>query len=159
MCCCGKPIINGELGYKWQPNDAPSVRQPNPPPLGERDELLYDEPGRCGGLNSHCHHYRLVLSGSMLDLLVRHGSGDERITLSTKKTLLETFKSLDPTARYWMLNCIHHTHREGKARGVSDTSFYWRKAASEGRIKTRKLRGQSGVKVTVLPEILQQPAS
>ena len=52
MCCCGKPIVNGEFGYKWQPNDAPGVRESDPPELCDGDELIYDEPGRCGGLDS-----------------------------------------------------------------------------------------------------------
>lgn len=48
MCCCGKPIVNGEFRYKWQPNDAPGVRESDPPELRDGDELVYDEPGRCG---------------------------------------------------------------------------------------------------------------
>ena len=45
MCCCGKPVINGEMGYKWQPEHSPIVRQPAPPALQDGDALLYDEPG------------------------------------------------------------------------------------------------------------------
>ena len=155
MCCCGKPTINGELGYKWQPNDAPSVRQPHPPEFQEHDELLYDEPGRCGGLDCHSHHYRLVSSSGMLVLVVSHGGGDERVNLSSTKALLESFKALDSTARYWMLHCIYHAYRHGKERGSSDTNLYWRTAAAEGRIKTRKLRGHDVVKVTVEPKTFQ----
>jgi hypothetical protein len=35
MCCCDQPTVNGELGYKWQPNDAPMVRRPDAPELLE----------------------------------------------------------------------------------------------------------------------------
>lgn len=49
MCCCGKPVVNGEMGYKWQPNDNPRICPVNPPALEENDQLLRDEPGRCGG--------------------------------------------------------------------------------------------------------------
>ncbi len=156
MCCCDKPTINGELGYKWQPNDVPIVRQLFSPDLREGEILLYDEPGRCGGLDSHSHHYRLVLSpGGSLELLVRHGGGEDRVSLSTKKTLLSTFAALDSTARYWMLNGIYHAYRDGEHRGSEKTHDYWQTAAKEGRIKTRKVRGQNAVKVTVAPKIIQ----
>jgi hypothetical protein len=62
MCCCGTPVVNGEPGYKWQFNDTPGVRPVNAPSLNDNDQLLRDEPGRCGGLDSHSHHYRLVKS-------------------------------------------------------------------------------------------------
>lgn len=58
MCCCGCPVVNGEPGYKWNPKDTPTVRPVDPPLLNDDDQLLRDEPGRCGGLDSHSHHYR-----------------------------------------------------------------------------------------------------
>ena len=75
MCCCGTPVVNGELGYKWNSTDKPGVRPVDPPSLKDNDQLLRDEPGRCGGLDSHCHHYRLVKSYGSLILLVRHVGG------------------------------------------------------------------------------------
>ena len=62
MCSCGKPTINGELGYRWQPTDAPSIHPLNPPDLRPGETLVYDEPGRCGGMDSHSFHYRVVSS-------------------------------------------------------------------------------------------------
>ena len=67
MCCCGKPVINGQPGFKWQPNDAPRIHPVNPPALDEYETLLYDEPGRCGGLDAHCHHYRVASQGTLKD--------------------------------------------------------------------------------------------
>ncbi len=79
MCCCGQPTINGTPGaYSWD-GKTWSTRQPEPPPLQEGDTLLYDEPGRCGGIDHHSHHFRLVrrqYGGHVV--LVRHGGGDER---------------------------------------------------------------------------------
>jgi hypothetical protein len=47
--------------------------------LSEGDELIYDLPGRCGGMDSHCHHLRLVKAQfGGYALLMRHGGGDER---------------------------------------------------------------------------------
>jgi hypothetical protein len=50
---CGKQVINGEMGYKCQPNDAPIRLQPNPQTLAENDILAFDEPGRGGGAAGH----------------------------------------------------------------------------------------------------------
>src|SRR5690349_19548495 len=83
MCCCDSPNVNGTPGYKWQPRDEPRIRPIDPPHLRDGDVLLFDEPGRCGGLDGHSYHFRLVkfAHDSNLSLLVRHGGGDECITL------------------------------------------------------------------------------
>lgn len=146
MCCCGKPVINGETGYKWQPNDAPSIRLVNPPELQDGDQLLLDLPGRCGGLDSHSHHYRVVKRIGWL-LLVRHGGGDEAVRLSGP--LERALKTVSETDLYWLLNAIYHAYSDGKHEARSTTAETWRKAAAEKRIKTRKQRGSNGVKVWI----------
>jgi|SRR5215216_5426319 len=147
MCCCGKPVINGEQGYKWNINDDPSVRPVNPPSLKDTDLLLRDEPGRCGGIDSHCHHYRLVKSSGSLMLLVRHGGGDERLRLSGP--LESMLDHLDSTDCYWALNAIYHAYSDGKRAGSEKTADNWRRAAAEKRIKTRKARGSQTVRVWI----------
>lgn len=146
MCCCDKPNINGELGYKWQPNDRPVIRRPDPPTLTEYDTLLYDEPGRCGGQDSHCHHYRVV-GQTFLTLLYKHGGGEGRIRLSNSKALIPILASLDSNARYWLMNSIYHAYADGQRNGAERTEERWRMAAAEKRIKTRKLPYNKGVKV------------
>lgn len=142
MCCCGKPNINGEPGYSWDGKQF-STRQVNPPDLIDGDTLVYDEPGRCGGIDSHCHHYRVVKRLGSLTLLVRHGGGDERLPLSlygqNQQGILST---LDSNSRYWVLNAIYHAYRDGEQRGEQKESLMWRKAAVEKRIRTRKLPNQ-----------------
>jgi len=149
MCCCDQPNVNGTPGYKWQPNDTPSVRPVNPPALDPRDTLLYDEPGRCGCMDSHCHHYRVVRRFGSVYLLVRHGGGNERIRLAYTKSLLDTLEALDSTARYWVLNTICHAHSDGASQAAENCNAKWRKAAVEKRIKTRKQRGCDSVKVWI----------
>lgn len=153
MCCCGKPTINGEQGYRWNnPNGPAGVYPVNPPELenagslGYGDQLLLDLPGRCGGLDSHSYHYRLVKRVG-LELLVRHGGGDERLRLSgpLEKILIE----LDETSAYWLLNAIYHAHSDGERKGREQTANTWRKAAASKRIRTRKQRGGDGVKVWI----------
>ena len=95
MCCCERPTVNGEFGYKWQRNDSPMVYKPYAPELREGENLLFDEPGRCGGVDSHSYHYRLVTWHSSFHLLVRHSGGEESLRLSAIKTLVEALGKLD----------------------------------------------------------------
>jgi len=147
MCCCGKPTINGEPGYSWDGKSF-STWPVNPPDLAEGDELIYDEPGRCGGLDCHSHHFRLVKGLVYTYLLVRHGGGDERITLPvTGGLMVPSMSVMDSNSRYWLLHMLYSIHRDGDFETAQRTGAYWRKAAAEKRIKTRKVR--SGVKVWI----------
>lgn len=154
MCCCEKPTINGEDGYRWNnPNGPTGIYPVSPPTLEEGDRLLADEPGRCGGQDSHSHHYRLVKNCG-LALLVKHGGGEQRLRLSGP--IADTLLSLDSTARYWVLNAIYHAHSDGERIASVKTASTWREAAAQKRIRTRKQRGSDRVKVWIeygqLPE-------
>ena len=149
MCSCGTANVNGTLGYRWQPNDSPGVRECNPPQLLEKERLLYDEPGRCGGMDSHSHHYRVVQLYSSLFLVVRHGGGDERIRLDN--VLGARLSAMDSTTRYWVLNALIHAHKAGEYKAQEKEAAKWRQAAAEKRIRTRKQRG-AGVKVWIESE-------
>jgi len=152
MCCCGKPTVNGQPGYKWQPQDPPRVRPVDPPTLRVDDTILYDEPGRCGGLDSHCHHYRLVDHFGRIMLVVKHGGGVERFRVSATEALLQTLASVDTHARYWFLNAIYHAHNDGERKAGLATEARWRRAAAEKRIRTRKQRGRDVVQVWIEPK-------
>lgn len=141
MCMCGKPTINGEPGYSWD-GVRKGVYPVNPPEPAIGDVLLYDEPGRCGGLDSHSHHVRLVKSHGRLILLVRHGGGDERINLGCVSQISlrdEVLSAMDSNARYWLLKTIYSVHREATSEARESERAKWLKAAAEKRIKTRKL--------------------
>lgn len=147
MCCCGKPTINGTDGYKWNKPDGPtSVYPVNPPTLEENDKLLADEPGRCGGSDSHHLHLRLVKNCGLV-LLAKHGGGEERFRLSGP--VGDRLLSLDSDGRYWLLAAMYHAYAQGKNEAAGQTASIWRKAAAEKRIKTRKQRGGNGVKVWI----------
>jgi hypothetical protein len=150
MCCCGKPTINGEPGCKMTYESAPGIHPLNPPALEERDVLLFDEPGRCGGTDSHAFHYRLV-EHCGISLLVRHGGGDERLSLSTTPAMLQTLTALDSNARYWIFNAIFHAHHDAARDARIVEADTWRTAAAEKRIKTRKFPSRGIIKVWIDP--------
>lgn len=151
MCCCNKPNINGEQGYNCNnPNGQSSIRPVDPPKLEDGDTILFDEPGRCGGIDSHSFHYRLITRYGDVALLVRHGMGDECIShLANGKAILNTLQSLDSNGRYWLFNAIFHAQSDSARRSKESTSEVWRKAAAEKRIKTRKYPVKGIVKVWI----------
>jgi len=144
MCFCGKPTVNGQPGeYE---------RYLVPPALGDGETLIFDEPGRCGGVDSHAYHFRVVkASYGGVNLLVRHGGGEERIRLSNPRPVIESLESLDSNGRYWILHALYHAQADARRAGHEHEAAYWRRAAAEKRIKVRKVRGQSAVKVSVIP--------
>lgn len=158
MCCCGKPVINGQPGYRWQPNDNPIVHPVNPPDVPEGATILYDEPGRCGGLDSHCHHFRLVReSYGGLRLYVRHGGGDENIRVI--EPITDAMAALDSNGRYWMLCAIYHAAADCARDSRNAEHDRWQRAVADKRVRTRKIRGGGGaVKVWIedLPEMTQK---
>jgi len=154
MCCCKKPNVNGEKGaYSWDGKSF-GVRQPNPPDLLEHDELLYDEPGRCGGLDSHSFHFRIVKQFGTHYLLVRHGGGDERIRLGSRPGI-EVIAKLNSNDRYWILQQLYHVQQRQADEASQNTASKYRSAFVEGRLKKKKVRGQNAYKVTIDPKVVE----
>jgi hypothetical protein len=149
MCCCGKPTVNGTAPVKMTYELPASSYEPRPPALHDRDVLLFDEPGRCGGLDHHSYHFRVVKQYSSLYLLVKHGGGEERIRLFPLDRLDAILAGMDSDSRYWLLSTIHAAHRDGAKDSQETEAYRWRRAAAEKRIKTRKVRGGSAVKVWI----------
>lgn len=159
MCACGQPTINGQPGYKWQPEHPPSVHPLNPPDLQDTDTPLFDEPGRCGGQDSHSFHYRVVRRLSTVYLLTKHGGGNApTIRVSNDRTVLATLAAMDTNSRYWILNAIFHAACDAEMRGHAKEIERWRQAAAEKRIRTRKQPGRNAVKVWIDPKIVETPA-
>jgi len=149
MCCCDHPNINGHFGYSWD-GKSTGVYPVHPPDLKEGDMLLHDEPGRCGGLDSHSYHYRVVMARfGGLYLYVRHGAGQEYIRLSTEKTLRDRLAAMDSDTRYWILGAIYHASCDADTNSRNTTNGIWQQAAAEKRIKTKKQRGSASVRVWI----------
>lgn len=159
MCTCEHPNVNGEPGYRWQPSDRPSIRQPSPPELHEHDEMIYDLPGRCGRCDSHCHHFTIVNNyrGGRV-LRVRHGGGDEAYDIgsgfgSHRQGIMEALeRCADDDERYWFIQTLYNVLRETRQEAAIKERETWKRAAREGRLK---IRSRKGVKFAeILPEIL-----
>ncbi len=157
MCCCGKPTINGEPGCKMAPYTGTSVYTPNPPDIAQDEIILYDEPGRCGGIDSHAYHYRLVRWHSSYYLRVRHGGGDDAVPLRLYGNgLKEMLAALDSNARYWLLNEIYHVHHDADRMARETEAMEWKQAAADKRIRTRKLPKRGLCKVWIEPKITEK---
>lgn len=151
MCYCGKPNINGEPGYSWDGKTF-GVRLVAAPALDDGDSLLYDEPGRCGGVDSHSHHFRVVKAQHVgFFLLVQHGGGAERISLGYRSFLPGVMRDMDSHARYWLLQNIYHVQADAVAAAKQKADAAWRQAAAEKRIKTRKQPRKGSIRVWIEP--------
>lgn len=151
MCFCGTPTVNGQASKDpWRVN---------PPSVKDDETILFDEPGRCGGIDSHAYHFRVVTTyknQGFADLLVRHGGGEERIRLAFYPGIRLPLAATDSNGRYWMLHAIYHAHADAYRLGRDLESQSWRQAAAEKRIKVRKVRGQNTMRVTVEPRPMQR---
>lgn len=144
MCYCGTPTVNGQPGE--------FLNHLRPPDLSTDDTLVFDEPGRCGGIDCHAYHYRLVKTPfGGADLLVRHGGGSVRVRISNPKALIAAMEALDSHGRFWVFSSIYFAHSDAQRAAHESEAATWRQAAAEGRIKTRKLRGKDAVRVTIIP--------
>lgn len=152
MCGCGKPTINGQPGaYSWDGKGFMTYPLA-PPALAEGDTLIYDEPGRCGGIDSHSHHFRLVkMQYGGHALLVRHGGGDERVSLgySANLMLVGPMEGLDSNARYWLLHGAYSLYRDTKQHVAEQVTARFKSAFVEGRLKKKKVRGRNVCKVWI----------
>lgn len=151
MCFCGTPTVNG------QPSKDPF--RVNPPDVKDSEIIHFDEPGRCGGIDSHAYHFRVVLTslgGHWADLLVRHGGGDERVRISNARAVIQALEAMDSNGRYWLLHAIYHASSDARRSARDLEAQSWRQAAAEKRIKVRKVRGQNTVRVTVEPRPMQR---
>jgi hypothetical protein len=122
--------------------------------MNEGDELLADEPGRCGhGLDSHSYHFRLVKHHGGFFLLVKHGAGCERMRFGYQFSV-DAVLALDSDTRYSLLSDIYHAISYTRQDAVLAEAHRWRRAAAEKRIRVRKVRGSDAVKVTIQPAAL-----
>lgn len=151
MCTCDKPNVNGQLGYKWQPDDEPGTRQVNPPATEDGDTILFDLPGRCGrGCDSHSYHFMVVeRNHGEIWLLARHGRGDEGYKIGRNYEhhrdailqVIEAANGNDRNERYWFLQNLYQTMHAIKCEARDNERDRWKTAARQGRLKLRSRKG------------------
>lgn len=125
------------------------------PTIQAEDTLIFSEPGRIlpdGGNHNidYRSHWFCVTKRQYagFNLLVKHGGGEERISLTSYNTnLIETLRGLDSDSRYRMLHTFFDLYHAGQAHGTDETAKRYRTAFANGTLKKRKVRGGSGVKI------------
>lgn len=157
MCMCKAPNINGQPGYSWDGKSI-GIRPISAPELLESDVLIYDEPGRCGGQDSHCHHIRFAKALGCYAILVRHGGGDERLEITGYRPgtrhIVEALAGMDSTARYWTLLSLYYIHRESADNARREEESRWKQAIAAKHIKVRRSKYRVTVEITQ-PEAIQ----
>jgi hypothetical protein len=138
MCCCASPNINGQPGYRWQPGDLTMTHQAAPPVVPEDEAVVYDEPGRCGGLDAHSHHFIVTHRGL---LRWKHGGGEGAVRISGWPMVRTTLHALDSNARYWLLHALYQAYADGHRRGADEATTRWYSAIVEKRIKLSRRGG------------------
>lgn len=136
------------------------------PTLKEDDALLFSECGRvvkahtyghddCG-IDYRSHYFRIVRAryGGCF-LLVKHGGGEERFQLDYSKARIgQFFEPLDSTQRYLLMHLFYNVHSQAKQATREKTAHEYKTAFANGKLKKRKQRGSSTIKVWIERELL-----
>lgn len=132
------------------------------PTLAEGDTLLYSECGRIikagtyghgnNGIDYRSHYFTVVKSANLGGcwLLVKHGSGGERIKLDySASRAAQFFEPLDSNARYLLMHMLFNLHKHAGQAATDATAREYQQAFASGMLKKRKQRGGDSVKVWI----------
>lgn len=129
---------------------AQAWRQPD---IAEGDTVLYSECGRIMDHTDYRSHWYMLVKPRIgfYTLLVKHGGGQERITLTYSDHIARALGQLDSDARYFMLHTLHDSYRVGESVGYENGITEYRRAFVDGRLKKRKERNSNRYKVFIEP--------
>jgi len=118
------------------------------------DSLIFSECGRIiGKIDFRSHYLRLVVStGRSYYLLVKHGAGQERISLGygyRMDPVVKAMASMEPDALYLTMYTMLQLHSEGSRDAAAVTAARYRVAFAQGKLKKRKQRGGDAYKVWI----------
>jgi|WetSurMetagenome_2_1015567.scaffolds.fasta_scaffold89234_3 hypothetical protein len=124
------------------------------PKADEDDTVIFSEHGRVLDKTDYRSHWLMLVSDPYsITLLVKHGGGQERICLGYKsiywKQMVKSLEPMDRDGRYLMLYALYALHTDTRRRASEMATAAMKLAFVEGRLKKRKVRGQSAYKVTV----------
>jgi hypothetical protein len=124
-------------------------REYTAPALESGAVLIFDEPGRI--LNNVCYrsfYFRVAKQEyGPYALFVKHGAGTESWRMQYTKAVIDGLAKLDSDSRYLILHTLMRAHQESERQAVEKRDAFWRQAAAEKRIKTRKVK--AGIKVWI----------
>jgi hypothetical protein len=128
------------------------------PTTEEGDKVLFSEHGRgLDGTDYRSHWLMLVKQQfGRYALLVKHGGGQERIQLGSlhhyrgRPRIIEALTAMDSDSRYLMLYTFYDIHTQSRRNENARTADTYKRAFVEGRLKKRKVRGQSAYKVEIV---------
>jgi len=122
------------LGYEKE-----AWRQPT---VLETDTLIFSEHGRITNKVDFRSHWLTLVKAQYggYFLLVKHGGGEERISLGYDHVCnaLEALGQLTEDQRYLILYCLYDAHKDAKREAQQETRSYFQLAFLEGRLKRRK---------------------
>lgn len=129
--------------------------------LPRSEVVLFDEPGRiiregtAGATDYRSHSFTVAQPEfGQLILRVEHGAGVEEIPFGYPSDLIHAaFSGMTSDQRFRFLAEIFWQFRKAREIAVERCNAEWTQAAGEGRIQTRKVRGQNAVRVRLLPKM------
>lgn len=128
------------------------------PTIDETDKVIYDEPGRVlqsrlgkDTFVTYQSHYIVVVKHQYggNSVYIKHGGGEERVSLSYYDDALESLAALSSDNRYLVLYMLYQAQKEASRNAEKQTEAKYRKAFVEGKLKKRKMPKQNAVKVWI----------
>jgi hypothetical protein len=115
------------------------------------NNILLEEKGRViGEVDYNSFTLKLVRDMGFYHLYVIHGAGEEKISLiHVKEQVIKTILNMEPDTRFLTLFAFYDIAKNEFQKGFNEAEVTYQRAAAEGRLKTRKVRGENRVKVWV----------
>jgi len=112
------------------------------PTVLESDTLIFSEHGRSANNVDFRSHWLTLVKAQYggYFLLVKHGGGEERISLGYDHVCnaLDALGQLTEDQRYLILYCLYDAHKDAKHEAREERTSYFHLAFLEGRLKRRK---------------------
>lgn len=124
------------------------------------DTVIFSEFGRVLDHTDYRSHWFVLVKAQFggYYLLVKHGGGQERINLGYlcffrkgHPRVIDAMKVMDTDDRYLMLHTFYDIHKDSRRAERAKVTHELTQAFVEGRLKKRKIKGQSAYKVRVEP--------
>ena len=121
------------------------------PSIGEDEQELFSECGRSlNNTDYRSHWFVMTENHGQVQILVKHGAGEERFHLGFKsmlKQFVDAAASMDSDTRYLTFHTLFRVHSEARYSAITDTSRKYAQAFVDGRLKKRKRNNQVRVEI------------